>query len=444
MPSAKGEFASGWTVLVAAVIGNGLSAGTLAIHTIGIFGPALGRDYHWGQGVITGGFLVLTICTLGAAPLAGFLGDKFGVRPVALGSALLLAPTYMAFALLKPSIPAFYLLWAAVAVLGAGTLPVTWSRALNNRFQANKGLALGISLIGTGVAGSLLKPFGFWLVDHGGWRAGYFGLGCLPLISFVVGLFLFFDTPAAKADTTIRAAAKTDDAPSPLAGVAVGEAVRGWRFWVLLSAVFLAAAAVGGVVPNLESILRSRHFAKDAIRSIVPITGVAIVCGRLGSSFLIDRVWAPLIAFVMMASATAALLALGLFLPAPPQAAFLVLIIGLTVGMEADVAAFLVARYFGARNYGGIYGLVYGGFAIGTGLGAVAFGIAFDRLHNYHLALFSSAAILMTSGMLLLSLGRYIFPYRGRAGAQCQSGVAREPATFDLRERSVQAGTSAR
>jgi MFS family permease len=440
MKGAKGEFASGWTVLFAAVIGNGLSAGTLAIHTIGIFGPALGREFHWGQGVITSGFLVLTLGTLGAAPVAGLLGDRFGVRPVALGSALLLAPTYMTFALLKPSIPAFYLLWAAVAVLGAGTLPVTWSRALNNRFQANKGLALGISLIGTGVAGTLLKPFAFWLVDHGGWRAGYFGLGCLPLVSFAIALVLFFDTPAAAAAAIPTGAKGVGDTSTPLSGARVLEAVRGWRFWVLLSAVFLAAAAVGGVVPNLETILKSRHFTQESVRAIVPITGMAIVCGRLGSSFLIDRVWAPLIAFVMMVSAAAALLALALFLPAPPQAAFLVLIIGLTVGMEADVAAFLVARYFGARNYGAIYGLVYGGFAIGTGLGAVAFGVAFDRLHTYHLALFGSAAILMASGGLLLSLGRYIFPYRGRTGAQVQPSLAREPAGLDLAERSAQLG----
>jgi len=187
------EFGSGWKVLFAAFIGNALSAGTLAVHSLGILGPALGRDFHWSAGIVTGGFLVLSLATVATAPLGGFFADRFGVRAVALISTLLLAPAYMAFSFLSASIPAYFCLWLVVALMGAGTLPVTWLRALNNHFQLNKGLALGIALLGTGLSGALLKPFTFWLLDHGGWRAGYVGLGALSLISFIVA-YLFFST----------------------------------------------------------------------------------------------------------------------------------------------------------------------------------------------------------------------------------------------------------
>jgi predicted MFS family arabinose efflux permease len=422
------EFADGWTVLLAAVIGNGLAFGTLAIHSFGILGPALGREFHWNAGTITAGFLCNTMATLIAAPMAGFLADRFGVRIVALTSTILLALTYMSFSLLPKSVPIYLALWVAVALLGAGTLPVTWSRALNTLFQANKGLAFGISLVGTGLAGSLLKPYEFWLVGLGGWRLGFFGLGCLPLISFTVAYFLFFEAsprptasglkPAGLMTSAPVAQAPGEQAPVKQApgetGVRLGDALRGQRLWMLMTAVALASAGVGGAVPNMESILRSSGFSIGVIHAIVPITGMAIVIGRLGSSYLIDRLWAPMIGFVMLCTAACAFVALSVWAPGSWGAAAIVLVIGLTVGMESDVAAFLVARYFGPRNFGGIYGGIYGAFAVGTGLGALSYGLAFDHFGGYRQALASSAAILVVSGVLLLSLGKYTFPHLTR------------------------------
>ncbi len=405
-----GEFAAGWKVLLAAFIGNALSAGTLAFHSLGILGPALGRSFHWGAGIVTGGFLVLSVTTVATAPLVGFFADRFGVRSVALTSTLLLAPAYMAFALLPPSIPAYFCLWFVVAVMGAGTLPVTWLRALNNRFQINKGLALGIALVGTGVSGALLKPFCFWLVDHGGWQAGYLGLGMLSLVSFAVAYLLFFDVEPTL--PTGRTRSKLANPASPVvAGTLLSAAIGTKRFWIVLLAVALAALGVGGAVPSMESILKSKALSTADVRTIVPITGLAIIIGRLGSSYLIDHLWAPAVASTMLATASSGFLILAFFQPSSWAAAAIVLIIGLTVGMEVDIAAFLVARYFGARQFSSIYGCVYGAFAVGTGLGTLSYGVALDRFGDFHAALLSSGLILLVSGGLLLTLGGYIFPY---------------------------------
>lgn len=398
-----GEFSSGWKVLVAAMVGNALSAGTLATYSIGILGPALAQEFHWGSGVVNAGYLSLSIATLLAAPLAGMLADRIGVRAVALGSALILAPTYMAFAALHGSVPAYLLMFAAVAVLGSGTMPLTWSRALNNRFEANKGLALGLSLFGTALAGSLLKPYVFALVDHGGWRAGFIGLGCLPLVSFAVAVPLFFDRGApARNHVAVPLTASVGDS--------FPQALRSGRLWLLFVAVLFAAAGTNGAIPNMESLLKAKGFGMADVRSMVPIIGLSLGVGRLGSSFLIDRVWAPLVAAVLLLTAAAAFVAFSLGAPTPGQAKAMIVIVGMTAGMESDVAAFLVARYFGARNYSSIYGLIYGAFAIGAGFGALSYGILVDKLGNYQVALLSSAVLLTVSMVLLLCLGRYAFP----------------------------------
>lgn len=51
-----------------------------------------------------------------------------------------------------------------------------------------------------------------------------------------------------------------------------------------------------------------------------------------------------------------------------------ILLIGLGQGAEIDIVAFMIARYFGLRSYGTIYGLSTLGIALGVALGASAIG----------------------------------------------------------------------
>ena len=69
--------------------------------------------------------------------------------------------------------------------------------------------------------------------------------------------------------------------------------------------------------------------------------------------------------------------------------------------------AFLVARYFGMKGYGGVYGALYGFFALGAGFGPVVFGAGFDKSGSYAGPLHVSAGLLLASAVLLLLLGRY-------------------------------------
>jgi len=400
------EFRRGWPVVLAGVVGNGLSAGTLAFYTIGVFGPEIGREFHWSAGQITGGLLVNSLVLLFTLPIVGSLSDRYGVRRVALCSTLLVLPCFISFALSGGSLLRYYLSWGLIGLLCAGTFPPTWSRAINSRFQIHKGLALGISLCGTGIVGALLKPFGFMMVAKWGWRAGYLAVGCLPLISFLVALLFLFEVPKNPG------AAANPGANEASQGPTLVQATRQWRFWVLVVAVGAAALGVGGPIPSIESILRELSLSREQIITVASFVGLSIITGRLASSYLIDRIWAPLVAIVMVIAACIAMLALCWGEPAPAfsSVSICVILIGATTGMEVDLAPFLIARYFGGRHYASIYGAIYGVFGICTGLGALLFGVAHDRLHLYRLVLPLFAGVLLVSGVLLLLLGSYTYP----------------------------------
>ena len=409
MAESKGysEFRTGGSVVFAAMLGIGLGLSPVPFYTIGMLAPELAKEFGWSFGDIMGGLPIMTFAVLLASPAVGFVADRFGVRPVALISVVLFSLSFMAFSLGNGDIRLFYLNWAIMAVLGAGTLPITWTRAVNNRFEVRKGLALGLSLLGTGLFGFLVKPFTAWLIAEHGWRTAYIAVGALPLLlALPVAYFCFHDVGSRQQSAGQRreaAARMRDDA----AGLTFLETLRTWRFWVLAVAFVPISFAIGGPIPNMENILKTAGFSGSELISLVSIIGLAVIAGRVVGGWLIDRFWAPAVAFVLLCAPA---LACWIFANGPlttETAALSIALIGFAAGVEYDLMAFLVARYFGMKSYGAVYGSLYGFFALGAGIGPVVFGRAFDATGSYDGPLLMSGVMLVAGAALLLTLGRY-------------------------------------
>lgn len=403
-----GEFKRGWPVVVASMFGIGLGLSPVPFYTIGMLAPELNKAFGWEFGAIMIGLMIMTLGVLVASTVVGYLGDRFGVRRVALISVVLFALSFMAFSLSNGSIVLFYINWGVMALVGAGTLPVTWTRAVNNHFDTRKGLALGFSLLGTGIFGFLIKPFTAWLILAYGWRTAYVVIGMLPLVlALPIAYFAFHDVGS----RSIRTAAERRDATAArllaTPGMTLGQAVKSWRYWVLAFAFVFVSFGVGGPIPNMENILKAAGFTLEDTVSLVALIGLSVIAGRIVGGWLIDRFWAPGVAFVMLS-----LPALSCWLMAGggmsvPVAGVAIFLIGFAAGVEFDLMAFLVARYFGMKSYSAIYGSLYGFFALGAGTGPVVFGKVFDKTGSYGPVLGTSAVLLIIGAVSLLFLGRY-------------------------------------
>ena len=409
MAESKGysEFRTGWPVVFASMLGIGLGLSPVPFYTIGMLAPELAREFGWTFGDIMAGLPIMTFAVLVASPIVGLLADRVGVRPIALISVVLFGFSFMAFAANPGDIRFFYANWAIMAVLGAGTLPITWTRAVNNRFEDRKGFALGLSLLGTGVFGFLVKPFTAFVIDAYGWRAAYMAVGALPLIlAFPVAWFAFHDVGDRRQSAADR---RESDALRSAAtpGLTFSETLRNWRFWVLAFAFVPISFGVGGPIPNMENIIKIAGFSGPDIVSLASLIGLSVIAGRVVGGWLIDRFWAPGIAFFMLCAPA---LACWMFAHGDltyATAAGSIILIGFAAGVEYDLMAFLVARYFGLKSYGAIYGSLYGFFALGAGIGPVVFGRAFDATGSYDGPLMLSAGLLVAGAAALLLLGRY-------------------------------------
>jgi MFS family permease len=398
--SSYAEFKTGWPVVLSSMLGIGLGLSPLPFYTTGVFAPFLAKAFGWTLSQVMAGITVTTATVLFAGPAAGFLAVRYGARPVALISLVLFALAFMSFALSNGSLPLFYATWAMAALLGAGTLPMTWTVAVNQRFERRKGLALGLSLMGTGLFGFFCKPLLAWMVAGFGWRGAYVGLGLLPLlIAFPVAFFLFFERAGARSARGVLAPAAE--------GLTFGQTARQWRFWLIAFILVPVSFALAGPIPNMENILKTSGFKAANIVGLTSLIGLSALSGRLVGGWLLDRLWAPMVALVILASP-----GISCFLLSQPSvsqgaAGLSIVLIGFAVGVEYDLMAFLVARYFGMRSYTAIYGVLYVFFSVGAGAGPLLFGWSFEQTGSYRLILEIAFAVLLACGLLLLTLGRY-------------------------------------
>jgi predicted MFS family arabinose efflux permease len=246
-----------------------------------------------------------------------------------------------------------------------------------------------------------------------GWRSAYVVIGLLPWISFGAAFVLL--RPRRPQSNEVRSAEAVAKADPPPPGVSLAQATRQWRFWILILAIFVSSLGISGPFASMESVLRAKGFTASNSISLAQLLGLSSVIGRLASGFLVDRIWAPLVGSVFLVAAAVACAVLGAGPLDSAVAATAVLLIGLASGMESDLVAFLVARYFGPRHFSSIYGFLFSGWVIGVGLGSMVFGAAFDRTKTYDHIFEVFAVVLIASAVCLLTLGHYRYPPRAAA-----------------------------
>lgn len=397
------EFRRGWRILLASMLGIGCGLAAMPFYTAGVFAPHLAREFGWSMGEIMAGLTITTVMVVIAAPVTGMLCEKYGTRKIALASLISFGLSYFLLAVSSGSLIQFYLTWAVAATLGAGTLPITFTRTVNRWFDKHRGLALGLAMTGTGLFGILCKPLLAWVIADFGWRGGYFALGLLPLCLALPVAFALLKDPATTSATGM--AEPADE--STISGMTRGEAVRHWRFWLIGAILVPISFALAGAIPNLEPILLDRGIDQATILTLTPLVGLASIGGRLIGGWLLDRFWAPGVAFILLGMPAISCALLTSANLDPNLAGLAIVLIGFALGIEYDVVAYLTSRYFGMRSYAAIYGIFYVCFSTGAGFGPLVFGLIRDFTQDFGPALKTSAVILPLCSAGFLFLGKY-------------------------------------
>jgi MFS family permease len=325
-----------------------------------------------------------------AGPLVGWLADRRGPRPVLVAGALLMG-TALILAGRMQTTAQFYgialLIGAAVACLG--DLPT--GRAVANRFDRQRGLALGMVYIGSNIGGALVPLAATILAAGATWRAGFTGIGSALLIAV---LPLALSVP--RAPTATDSEAPTEAAAS----LAWGTVLRQRDFWLLFWVLFAFYLYRLGLNTHLVAFLGDLGYSSLEAAGSFSLTLALGIAGKLLAGAFADRIGprpAVLANFTIIAFASALLL-----LPTVRgvMPTFLVLH-GFATAAEDVVIPLIIAQRFGIEHLGRVYGALLLALVPGGAVGPIVAGKVFDATGSYREVF---AAFIVANGLAVIAL----------------------------------------
>lgn len=411
-------FYYGWIVLVISFLTTLVSAGIRSSPSVLIH--PLELEFGWNRAVIASAISVNLLLFGVAAPISGWLLDRFGPRRVMMSSLSLLvigvsATTFMA------QFWQFVLLWGVVVGLGAGGVGSVLSATVANRwFVARRGLALGILNSASSTGQLIFLPLLMFVIQSGGWRFGSRILVVAALLLIPLIFLLMRDDPAeiglepfgSKESRAVSGAslASLRGASKTSGSIRLSEVFTSSTFWLLAGSFFVCGGTANGLIGT--------HLIPHEIDHGIPQVTAATLVGVMGglnfvgtvlSGWMTDRVEPRKWLSMVFALRGVSLFILpfvtdysGLFLFA--------VIYGLDWFATVPPTVALTADTFGKQNIGKVYGWIFMSHQIGAAIMASAAGAIRVWLGDYHFAFLAGGCIAMVAAALALQ----IRPNRGR------------------------------
>jgi len=380
---------------------------TSAMHSYGIgsFIVPLQEEFGWSRAFISGGLTIAGIGGMLFGVPMGMLIDRFGPRRIGMIGVVVMC---CAFALLGTATGTkanWIALWMILALCNPWASVISWTKAVASRFEHSRGLAFAVTLSGAPVTTTFLPLVATAFMLAYGWRAGFFGVALVWAMVVWPLVFLFFrsahEEKAAEAKASNEALVHAE-----LPGVTMREALGGRAFYQLLwASVFFAFTVTGTTVHFVPILIDSGAQAMEAA-GIASIIGVSAFIGRVGMGVLLDRFPATLLGGLVCTLPAISCLLLLWRGDDPMVQALAAALLGLTVGGEIDVIAYLTTRQFGLRKYGTIYGSMTSAMNVGTATGALTAGAIFDWQGSYDTFLYITMAAMLSSSLALGTIGK--------------------------------------
>jgi MFS family permease len=398
---ARAEWRAYWPLPFVAALGG--SATSLHIYSMGSFFQPLQDAFHWSRAEVSIGTTVAIAMGAVLNPVIGTLIDRFGPRRVGLIGIVLICAAWALLGTATGTRGNWIGLWILVAIGGLCVQPMVWAAAVASRFNAARGLAVGITLVGPASGIAIFPLLATWLIEHYGWRIGFVAMGAIWAALLLPLTFLYF-RGAADGGRAQRQATKA--AADVLPGLSVREALRTSAFYKLAIAATFFTFTLVGITVHLVPILEDGGIARMTAATLAFAAGICVIVGRLGTGFVLDRFRAPQVAaaaMILPISGCALLLLHGGWWVQAAAA----LLFGFAMGAEFDLVTYLATRHFGLRRFGVLFGIVMVPMASGTATGPLIASTIHDHFHGYDPFLLVAMPMLAAGALLLTLLGPF-------------------------------------
>ena len=404
-----GEIRTNWRFLLAAALGQ--AAGYSLVNYISnVFTPHLIKAFDWSRSEIA---LIGATAFLGilAQPIAGRLTDAFGVRRMALVGVVVAPLIFLGLSAMTGSLFLYFLLYLIQIVVVGGTTSATiYSRLIAQSYNRARGIALAIAACAPAAVGAAAVPFLSGYIDSHGWRAGYVAVAAGTA---VVG-FLALALIPASTDRSPSVGRVGHD-PSTRYGVIL----RNPAFLLIVAGMILCNLQFTMQTSQLKVILLDRGITSAVGSSAVALFASSVIIGRLLCGVALDRLPTYAVAAISMGLPGIGLGMLATGSAEPATITVAVLLLGLSLGAEGDILAYLVMRFFRLEVFSTVLGLVLGGLALSVAGGSLLLSLTLKLTGGFTTFLVISGVSSLIGSVVLFQLKRV--PTADGATAPAQS-----------------------
>jgi OFA family oxalate/formate antiporter-like MFS transporter len=385
-----------------------------SLYAWSVFVAPLEKEFGWKRAdtsqVFTWAVVVFAISFI----VAGRLQDKKGPFFVSLTGCILLTIGFLLSAR-TTSLTYLIICFGVIVGIGNGFGYATPIPVMAKWFPDKRGLAVGLAVAGYGGGSAIFGPMAsLWLIPTYGWRTTFVVLGVIFFGMTLVGALLLKNPPVGYRPPgwapapAAKAAATAHEFPP-------GETLRTPTFYFMWIAYALGAAAGLMVISQLVPFAKSMNIPSEALAAITLVIGAAgNASGRILSGWMSDGLGRLNVLRLMIGISAVAMPLLYLTGSNVAMLYVMVFIVYWCYGTQLSVNASTTSDFWGTKNAGINYGLLFTSWGVAGIIGPRIGGKLFDKFGNYKAA-FYTAAVLAGIALLFELMARRPSPPRESA-----------------------------
>ncbi len=380
-----------WWRVIGGLLMN-IALGTL--YAWSIFVAPLEKEFGWKRAQTSAVFGIAVVVFALSFIVAGRLQDKFGPFWISITGAVLVSLGFFLCSYTH-SLMWLYVCFGVIGGLGNGFGYATPIPVMAKWFPDKRGLAVGLAVGGYGAGSALFGPLAnLKLIPAYGVHTTFQILGGIFLVMTVIGAFLLKNPPAGykpkgwtPAPVTAKTGATTQD-------FTPGEVLRTPTFYFMWIAYALGTLAGLMVISQLVPFAKSVGIPGAALATMGLVVGaVANASGRILSGWMSDTMGRLNVLRTMIAISMVAMPILYLVGGSVALLYVVVFVVYWCYGTQLSVNAATTADFWGTKNAGINYGMLFTAWGFAGYFGAKIGGTMYDKYHNYQMAFYTAGVL---------------------------------------------------
>jgi MFS family permease len=399
-------FYYGWVIVILSAMTFFLSAPGQT-YSISVFIKVYLEEFEYSSTMISTAYSVATIISGTMLVFMGKAIDKFGIRKVLLVVPIMLGLT----AFYNSFVSSIYMIFVGFIFLryfGQGSMTLIPNTLVPQWFKKKRAFALSIAGLGGLVAMLLVPSFNLWMISQIGWQNAWRIWSLILIIGFIPIVFMFAANKPEDLDMTIENDMDTTEQSIAEALIeldkdsfSLSEAIKVKEFWIVGMINMIPAMFSTGLAFHFFTIMELRSISSEAAAVILGLMALPAFIMPFISKLVVDKYPVKYILSTTFFMTILSMVFLMFGVNNVTLAIIFILFYGLGIAVQTLSTNVLWPNYFGRKHLGSIQGAAIVFMVVGSALGPLPFGIAYDITGGYNIAILGM--IIFTSIAFFLS-----------------------------------------